>query len=129
MNKHTMIHTKGPDIETSIRFDDVPMPAHLHARVMKRVFFAGYGKYLYASVAVLVLNLAVLGKEIFRASREVDMVRAFHAADNVALSVVSALSWDSIVAIGLSAMLCAATSIVLGKIYQDSKAFGLFGGR
>jgi hypothetical protein len=126
---NTMNHTKGPDIETSFRFEELEMPAHLHAKVMKRVFFAGYGRYLYASAAVLVLNLAVLGKEVFRAVREVDMARAVAAADHAAFSIVSALSWDSIVAIGLSALLCAATSIVLGKIYRDSKAFGLFGAR
>ncbi|HVU06687.1 MAG TPA: hypothetical protein VHE10_02785 [Candidatus Paceibacterota bacterium] len=44
-----------------------PMPAHLHGRIMKRVFLAGYGKYLAFSTAVLCLNLSVLSVDIYRA--------------------------------------------------------------
>ncbi|HEY9480912.1 MAG TPA: hypothetical protein VIR98_01600 [Candidatus Paceibacterota bacterium] len=116
---------KGPDmIETSFRIEDREMPAHVHSKVMKRVFFAAYGKYLYASAAVLVLNLAVLGKEVWRALREVDLTRALHPAPQ--LSFVSALSWDSIIAVIMSTLLCAATAVVLTKIYRDAKAFGMF---
>lgn len=44
-----------------------PVPQGLHKKVMRRVFFAGYGKYLVASSSILAFNLAALAVELYRA--------------------------------------------------------------
>lgn len=44
-----------------------PVPTGLRKKIMRRVFFAGYGKYLVVSSSILVFNLAALAVEVYRA--------------------------------------------------------------
>lgn len=52
---------------------EADFPERLHGQIMKRVFFAGYGRYLYLSSGVLFLNLGVLGRELWRTAMEMNL--------------------------------------------------------
>lgn len=52
------------------------MPERLHGKIMKRVFLAGYGKYLAFSGAILCLNLSVLSFDLYRALTTADATKA-----------------------------------------------------
>lgn len=55
---------------------DEPMPERVHGKIMKRVFLAGYGKYLAFSGAILLLNLGVLSLDLYRAFMNGEVMKA-----------------------------------------------------
>lgn len=105
---------------------DEPVPARLHGKIMKRVFMAGYGKYLYLSAGVLFLNLSVLGSQLWRVFAHPDRVAAlrslFSKFDPSVLATVMPI--ESLVATGLSATISAYLTFVFVKLYRDWKSYG-----
>jgi len=95
MNKNNTLESVMRDLS------DSPVPPHLHGKIMKRVFFVGYGRYLYACVAILAVNFYML------ADHAVNSIKQLHV---VPLGTLSATA--------LTAALCGYT---IYKIYGFHK--------
>jgi hypothetical protein len=131
MNRITNI---DPQIKSLL---DEPMPRDLHAKIMKRVFIAGYGRYLYLSTAVLFVNLAVLGVELYRRLVELNVAQTFQNLAETftfstaylqlaATTLYNVLPFQSIIATGVTAGLCAYMAYVFVKFHQNPKSIGMF---
>lgn len=105
---------------------DEPIPAHLHGKIMKRVFLAGYGKYLYLSAGVLFLNLSVLASQLWRVLSHPESVQAlkslFGKFDPATLTAIMPV--ESLVATALSATISAYLTFVFVRLYRDWKSYG-----
>jgi hypothetical protein len=109
--------------------EEMEMPRDLHAKIMKRVFIAGYGRYLYLSSAVLFINLAVLSFELYRKLASVDYGRlAESLSESFAWSTVyQTLPIQTMVATGITAALCAYMTSLFMKLHTNSSmSFGFF---
>jgi hypothetical protein len=118
---------------------DEPIPRDLHAKIMKRVFIAGYGKYLYLSTGILFTNLAVLGAELYRKLSEIEIAETVRAAagqfaftpgyiQSAIGSLYDVLPVQSIVATSITACLCAYMSYLFVKFHRDPQSIGFFRG-
>ncbi len=118
--------------------DDVPMPRDLHSKIMKRVFVASYGKYLFAATAILFVNFMVLSVELYRRIKEVHVEEMIQAlSQNLAFSpsyvshaaqtLYAALPVQSIVATLVTASLCAYMTLVIIKFNKNPRSMGLIG--
>ncbi|MBX4209441.1 hypothetical protein KW799_02005 [Candidatus Parcubacteria bacterium] len=107
-----------------------PMPSHLHAKIMKRVFLAGYGKYLAFSASILLLNLGVLGLDLYRTFTSVGVAGAlktlregFAVSPAYFASAVSTLygvlPLQSIVATGFTVALSAYIAVIFVRVYRN----------
>ncbi|MBI5134264.1 MAG: hypothetical protein HZA81_02665 [Candidatus Taylorbacteria bacterium] len=105
---------------------DEPLPSHLHGKIMKRVFLAGYGKYLYLSAGVLFLNLSVLGSQLWRVFAHPQNLAAlkslFGKFDPSVLTTIMPV--ESLVATALSTTISAYLTFVFIKLYRDWKSYG-----
>jgi hypothetical protein len=106
--------------------DEVEMPRDLHAKIMKRVFIAGYGRYLYLSSAVLFINLGVLSFELYRKLASIDYARLSESFTMPAL--YAALPVQTIVATGITAALCAYMVSLFMKLHNNSMNLSFFRG-
>ena len=115
---------------------DLPMPAHLHARIMKRVFFAGYGKYLAFSAIILAMNVGVLGMDLYRAFTAdkaslalkglrdgFAMTPSYFAA--AARSIYDIVPVQSMVATALAIALSTYIAILFVRIYRNPQGIRL----
>jgi hypothetical protein len=116
---------------------DIPMPRDLHSKIMKRVFIAGYGKYLYLSTAVLFVNLGVLSVELYRKLAEVrfgslvkELSASFVPSASYFQSSVSALyealPLQSVLATSITAALCTYMAFLFVKFHRDPQSVGIF---
>ncbi len=117
--------------------EDMPMPKELHAKIMKRVFIASYGKYLYLATAILFVNLTVLSMDLYRRLVELDVAKTVDTlVSDFAFSVTylqSALSTlytglpvQSILATGVTAALCAYMTHLFVKLHRNPQSIGMF---
>jgi hypothetical protein len=113
------------------------MPPNLHAKIMKRVFIASYGKYLYLSTGILFTNLAVLGTELYRKLSEIEVssVVSDVAANfsfspsylqSAAHSLYKVLPMQSMAATFLTAALCGYMTLVFMRFRRDPQSIGFF---
>jgi hypothetical protein len=117
--------------------EDVPMPRDLHSKIMKRVFIAGYGKYLYLSTSILFVNFGVLGVELYRKLAEVrfgsvvrNLIEGFtpsaaYMQDSLA-TLYSVLPMQSVLATGITACLCAYMASLFVRFHRDPASVGFF---
>lgn len=117
--------------------EDIPMPRDLHSKIMKRVFIAGYGKYLYLSTAVLFVNFGVLSVELYRKLAEVrfgsvvkSLAESF-APTSAYLQSSLATLYDvlpiqSALATGITAALCGYMAFLFVKFHRDPQSVGIF---
>ena len=117
-------------MKRQLKMDDIPMPSHLHARIMKRVFLAGYGKYLAFSGSILALNLGVLGLDLYRALSArgaAETLRSLKDAfaltpaylASAAQAMYGLLPLQSIVATALTVALSTYIAVIFFKIYKN----------
>ncbi len=117
--------------------EDVPLPRDLHSKIMKRVFVASYGKYLFAATTILFVNLGVLSVELYRRISDVNFKEmAETLSQNIAFSpayighatqtLYAALPVQSIFATLVTAALCTYMTFVILKFYKDPRSVGLF---
>jgi hypothetical protein len=100
------------NIDPSLKsLPEADFPERLHGKIMKRVFFAGYGKYLYASTAILFLNLGVLSREIWRTVSELQAPS------------FAALPLHVFVALGVTAFATVYAFHMIWKLYREYKVF------
>jgi hypothetical protein len=104
--------------------DEVEMPRDLHAKIMKRVFIAGYGRYLYLSSAVLFINLGVLSFELYRKLASIDYAQLSESFTMPAL--YAALPVQTMVATGITAALCAYMVSLFMKLHNNSMNYFSF---
>lgn len=113
-----------------LMMEDIPMPSHIHARIMKRVFLAGYGKYLAFSGGILALNLGVLGLDLYRTFTSNGAANALKGLKetfaltpsyfaSAASTIYSLLPLQSILATGLTVALSTYIAIVFVRIYKN----------
>lgn len=118
--------------------DDVPMPRDLHSKIMKRVFVASYGKYLFAATTILFVNFMVLSVELYRRIKEVhveEMVQTLSQnlsfspsyVSHAALTLYNALPVQSIVATTVTASLCAYMTLVIIRFNRNPRSMGFIG--
>ena len=113
-----------------LKMDDIPMPSHLHARIMKRVFLAGYGKYLAFSSSILALNLGVLGLDLYRAFSKEGAEQALQSLKDTfamtpayfasaAQTIYGILPLQSIIATAFTVALSTYIAVIFVKIYRN----------
>lgn len=123
-----------PRIETLPEED---MPTHLHAKIMRSVFLAGYGKYLYTAAAVACLNLGVLGMELYRTFSTADAWSAVRSLkDSFALSpsyfslaadtLYRLLPLQSLVAAGFALVISTYIAVAFVRLYRNPAALKSF---
>ena len=102
--------------------EEMEMPRDLHAKIMKRVFIAGYGRYLYLSSAVLFINLGVLSFELYRRLASVDYAKLGESlSESFAWSTVyQTLPIQTMIATGITAALCAYMVSLFMKLHNNS---------
>lgn len=112
------------------------MPPHIHARIMKRVFFAEYGKYLIFSSGILAINLCVLGIDLYRAFSSEGALKALkNLGDSFALTpsylasaastIYGILPFQSLVASALAIAFAIYITTVFMKIYRNPEGIKL----
>ena len=117
--------------------EDIPMPRDLHSKIMKRVFIAGYGKYLYLSASILFVNLGVLGLELYRKLAEIDLAPVLRGLSesfaptpayiqSTIATLYDVLPMQSILATGITATLCAYMAYLFVKFHRDPQSVGIF---
>jgi len=127
MNEHDTMDKK---IESLADFGDIAMPEHLHGKIMKRVFLAGYGKYLFFTGSILVLNLGVLGMDLYRTFSRADASLALRSLrqgfafspsyiGSAISTLYSMLPLQSIIATALTVVLSAYIAVVFVRIYRN----------
>ncbi len=113
-----------------LMMEDIPMPSHLHGRIMKRVFLAGYGKYLAFSGSILALNLGVLGMDLYRTFASENAASALRSLKetfsmtpsyfaSAASTIYSLLPLQSLVATALTVALSTYIAVVFVRIYRN----------
>lgn len=117
--------------------EDVPMPRDLHSKIMKRVFVASYGKYLFAATTILFVNFGVLSFELYRRISDINYKEmAETLSQNIAFSpeylahatqtLYAALPVQSIFATLVTAALCAYMTSVILKFHKNPQSVSLF---
>lgn len=134
MNKLMNVESHiDPKIEA---LTDVPMPPHLHGKIMRRVFLAGYGKYLIFSTSILLLNLSVLVLDLYRALSTASAEKALQGLKetfavtpvyfaSVASTLYSILPLQSIIATAFTVALSAYIAVVFVRIYRNPQGVRL----
>ncbi|MDE1875007.1 MAG: hypothetical protein KGH68_03000 [Patescibacteria group bacterium] len=123
-------------IQKTMNDIDEPMPARVHAQIMRRVFLAGYGKYLIFSASILLLNLGVLGLDLYRSLTSENAVAALSALRTgfamtpaylaAAIGTLySILPFSSIVATALTAALSGYIAVVFVRVYRNPQGVQL----
>lgn len=93
---------------------EIPFPRHLHGKIMKRVFFAGYGRYFYLTAGVLFLNIVMLGVNLYYAMKDMKLI-ALSVDSFSARNLYEILPLGSIISTALIAGLCAYLALVCIK--------------
>lgn len=109
--------------------EEMEMPKDLHAKIMKRVFIAGYGRYLYLSSAVLFVNLGVLSFELYRKLVSIDYAKLGESlSESFSWSTLYAtLPVQTMIATAITAALCAYMANLFMKLHNNSMSFAFFG--
>lgn len=107
---------------------EAEIPADLHGKIMKRVFFAGYGRYLYLSTGVLFLNLGVLVRELWRTVavlRTPDALRSL--SETLDLNLLARVSGELpihvFIILGITTVATAYALIMIWKLYREYRVF------
>lgn len=121
--------------------DETPA-SDLHEKIMRRVLFTHYGRYIYICTGVISVNLVVLGMELYR-----NLVERFSSPaqiqkfpDTFAWSVeymrlivkilYDVLPLQSIIATVITAGLCAYMIFIFVRFHSKKpESFSLFGNR
>jgi hypothetical protein len=120
-----------------LHISDIPMPSRVHAKIMRRVFLAGYGKYLALLSGILALNLSVLGTDLYRAFttdtasnalkalRQSFVVTPSYLA-SAAHTLYSIIPAQSLIAITLTLTFSVFITVMFVKIYKNPTNAKLF---
>lgn len=109
--------TSKTNIDPSLNsIPEAEYPAHLHGRIMKRVFFAGYGRYLFLSSGVLFLNLGVLGHDLWRTAMEIQ-------TPDVILRGLAVLPTYVFVILAITAAATVYAFHIIWNLYKEYKVF------
>jgi hypothetical protein len=111
------VKKKQVDPLTSI--PEADFPTHLHGQIMKRVFFAGYGKYLYLSTGVLFLNLGMLGREVWHTVSELRI----HNIDTAMVKGFSAVPMHVFITLGITTAVTVYAFHIIWKMYKEYRVF------
>ena len=110
--------------------DDELPPRDLHGKIMKRVFLAGYGRYLYMCAGVLLLNLSVLASQlwrIFSRSENLASLRSMFSESTASAfkTFTTVVPVETLIATTLSAFISAYLTYLFIKLYRDWRSYGM----
>jgi hypothetical protein len=116
MNNHYSMNTvhKSKVDPSLASLPEAEFPSHLHGQIMKRVFFAGYGKYLYLSTGVLFLNLGVLGRELWRTLKSMSFDASF---------ITDAVPLHAFILLGVTAAATVYAFHMIWRLYREYRVF------